>query len=204
MITMPRLPAQLRRRQLLEVAADRFARSGYRGTTTAELAEAAGVTEPVLYRHFESKLDLFVALLERAGQEYVTSWRVAVESTDDARERLSRLLAGPGGARAAANERVILRAMSESEREPAVATALARCARSFRVFVAEQVADLQRRGALARQGPPDGLARLVIEVVLGSQLLSALGDRSRADSSRELLLALIQRPRERSQESADP
>ena len=60
---MARMRAEDRRRQLLEVAADVFASRGYRGSTTAELAKAAGITEPILYRHFENKLDLFVTLV---------------------------------------------------------------------------------------------------------------------------------------------
>ena len=56
---MARMRARDRRRQLLEVAADLFARYGYRGTTTARLAEHAGITEPILYRHFDNKQDLF-------------------------------------------------------------------------------------------------------------------------------------------------
>ena len=57
-----------RRRQLLQVAADLFARLGYRGTTTKALADAAGITEPILYRHFDDKLDLFVNLVEASEQ----------------------------------------------------------------------------------------------------------------------------------------
>ena len=58
---MARMRSEDRRRQLLEVSAELFAQSGYRGTTTAELAKAASVTEPILYRHFNNKLDLFVS-----------------------------------------------------------------------------------------------------------------------------------------------
>ena len=64
---MPRLQAADRRRQLLEVAADLFAHRGFGGTTTAELAKGAGVTEPILYRHFANKLDLFITLIDQVG-----------------------------------------------------------------------------------------------------------------------------------------
>ena len=57
---MARMKAEARRRQLLEVAAELFAANGYQGTTTAALAEAAGISEPILYRHFNNQLDLFV------------------------------------------------------------------------------------------------------------------------------------------------
>ena len=42
----------------MDVATKLFARNGYEATTTAAIAEAAGVTEPILYRHFEGKQDL--------------------------------------------------------------------------------------------------------------------------------------------------
>jgi len=64
-----RLPAARRRSQLLEVALDRFAANGFHGTSMEEIAEAAGVTKPVLYQHFGSKRTLYLELLETVGQE---------------------------------------------------------------------------------------------------------------------------------------
>ena len=65
---MSRLPASKRREQLLDKAAELFAKNGYARATTAQLAKAAGVTEPIIYRHFKSKRDLFVALIETHQQ----------------------------------------------------------------------------------------------------------------------------------------
>jgi AcrR family transcriptional regulator len=59
-----RLPAAERREALLETALELFAEGSYRGVTTADVAGAAGVTEPVLYRHFGSKRELFLACLD--------------------------------------------------------------------------------------------------------------------------------------------
>lgn len=64
---MPRLPAAARRRQLLDTALDVFAAAGFHGTSMAAVAEAAGVTKPVLYQHFTSKHDLFLQLLADVG-----------------------------------------------------------------------------------------------------------------------------------------
>ena len=58
-----------RRAQLIEVSRRCFAELGYNCTTTAEIARLAGVSEPVLYRHFRSKLDLLHALLEDCIQQ---------------------------------------------------------------------------------------------------------------------------------------
>jgi AcrR family transcriptional regulator len=62
-----RLPAPRRRRQLLDVALRVFAERGYHLTSMNDLAEAAGVTKPVLYQHFRSKRALYLELLEDVG-----------------------------------------------------------------------------------------------------------------------------------------
>ena len=67
--TSPRLPAARRRRQLLDVALEVFAARGFDGTSMAELAEAAGITKPVLYQHFSSKRELYLELLEDVGRQ---------------------------------------------------------------------------------------------------------------------------------------
>src|ERR1700722_6676128 len=64
-----RLPAARRRSQLLEVALDRFAATGFHTTSMEEIADAAGVTKPVLYQHFGSKRTLSLELLESVGEE---------------------------------------------------------------------------------------------------------------------------------------
>jgi AcrR family transcriptional regulator len=62
-----RLPAAERRQQLLDTAVVVFARNGYHDTSMNDIAEAAGVTKPVLYQHFESKRELFRELLGEIG-----------------------------------------------------------------------------------------------------------------------------------------
>ena len=64
-----RLPAARRRSQLLEVALERFAANGFHETSMEEIADAAGVTKPVLYQHFGSKRTLYLELLETVGEE---------------------------------------------------------------------------------------------------------------------------------------
>jgi AcrR family transcriptional regulator len=61
-----RLPAAERRQALVEAALRVFSAGSYAGATTAEIAREAGVSEPILYRHFASKRDLYTACLEEA------------------------------------------------------------------------------------------------------------------------------------------
>lgn len=59
-----RLTAARRRRQLIDVALETFARSGYNSTTMEDIATAAGVTKPLLYQHFMSKRALYLELID--------------------------------------------------------------------------------------------------------------------------------------------
>jgi AcrR family transcriptional regulator len=60
-----RLPRAERRELILEAAGRLFGERGYSHTTLDQIAAAAGVTKPVLYRHYDSKKALYLALLER-------------------------------------------------------------------------------------------------------------------------------------------
>ena len=59
-----RMPADIRREQILQTAVDLFSQRGFKGTTTKELAKAAGVSEAIIFRHFASKDELYAAILE--------------------------------------------------------------------------------------------------------------------------------------------
>jgi TetR/AcrR family transcriptional regulator len=62
--TTHRLSSVDRRRQLIEAAMDLFSRKGFAGTTTKEIARAAGVSEAIIFRHFATKRDLYTAIIE--------------------------------------------------------------------------------------------------------------------------------------------
>lgn len=64
-----RLPAARRRDQLLEVALEVFSTRGFHVTSMDDIAEAAGVTKPVLYQHFPSKRALYLELLDDVGTQ---------------------------------------------------------------------------------------------------------------------------------------
>jgi AcrR family transcriptional regulator len=64
-----RLPASERKKVILDAAQRTFVEYGYHGALMDTIAERAEVTKPILYRHFPSKLDLLLAILNRAGEE---------------------------------------------------------------------------------------------------------------------------------------
>jgi AcrR family transcriptional regulator len=86
--TATRLPAAERRLAIVEAAIRVFTEGSYRGTTTAEIARAAGVSEPILYRHFASKRDLYLAALDRAWSQAHAAWEATLADAEDVRAGL--------------------------------------------------------------------------------------------------------------------
>jgi AcrR family transcriptional regulator len=83
-----RLRAAERRAQLLGVARRLFARDGYRGASMESIAEAAGVTKPVLYQHFTSKRALYSALLAGELGRLTEELEAAFSQAESNEERL--------------------------------------------------------------------------------------------------------------------
>ena len=76
---------------IVDVAGRLFGERGYEATRLEDVAEAAGVTKPVLYRHFDSKKQLYLALLERHRDDLDT-FAAAVPEEGTAAERLRAVL----------------------------------------------------------------------------------------------------------------
>jgi TetR/AcrR family transcriptional regulator len=73
-----------RRRQLIEVAIDLFSRRGFAGTTTKEIATAAGVTEAIIFRHFATKEDFYKAILDhKCGTDGTKDWLAETQAFMD-------------------------------------------------------------------------------------------------------------------------
>ncbi len=77
-----RLPAAERREAILDAAMSVFGAASYAAATTAEIAAAAGVSEPILYRHFESKKALYIACLDESWRRLRAAWRAAHETAE--------------------------------------------------------------------------------------------------------------------------
>jgi AcrR family transcriptional regulator len=74
-----RLPAAERRLALVDAAMRVFSAGSYAGATTAQIAREAGVSEPILYRHFGSKRELYVACLDEAWRRIRTRIEASIE-----------------------------------------------------------------------------------------------------------------------------
>jgi AcrR family transcriptional regulator len=136
-----RLPRRERRAQLLDAAREVFVAQGYHAAAMDDIAEAAGVSKPVLYQHFPGKLDLYLALLDQSSEALLASLDSALGSISDNKLRVSATVEAyfdfvddPGGA---------FRLIFESDltNEPGVRTRVDRandaCAASLSKVIAE-------------------------------------------------------------------
>src|SRR5205809_3737883 len=114
---VPRMRKAERKRQLLAQAKHLFVTLGYQNTTTEKIARAAGVSEPVLYRHFASKKALFLEVLEEIRHATLERWNIEISRLRDPLAKLHALSEMYVGAiRSQAQElRVIHRTLLEAE-----------------------------------------------------------------------------------------
>ena len=171
-----RLPAAERRTQLLSVAAKIFAERGYARATTAELARAAGVTEPIIYRHFSSKKDLFIALIEQTGEDTIRAWQDQLAETDDPPERL-RILFGANPMvtnRGRGVYRVIVQAMTEIDDEQ-INEAIQHHMQALHEFLSNEVRRAQEAGHVSKRFSPEVTAWILIHLGLGYGVLAPVG-----------------------------
>lgn len=82
-----RLDAPARRTVILKNALVAFAKNGFHETSMTDIADATGVTKPVLYQHFESKRDLYLELLHVVGRDLVSTITAAAASGHDGRSQ---------------------------------------------------------------------------------------------------------------------
>ena len=87
-----RMPKEQRRTQVLDAARAVFVESGYYAAGMDVIAERAGVSKPVLYQHFPSKLDLYLALLDAGLEELLEATDAAARETTDNKLRVQRTM----------------------------------------------------------------------------------------------------------------
>ena len=89
----PRLSKSARRTQLLAAAKTVFVTQGYHAAAMDDIAVRAGVSKPVLYQHFPSKLELYLDLLSESASEMVRLVREALTASTDNHERVDNAVA---------------------------------------------------------------------------------------------------------------
>ena len=160
MTTALRLPAAKRRLALIETALKVFSDGSYRGTTTAEIARAAGVSEPILYRHFASKRDLYLAALDHVWGEARASWELALATTANVREALEAMGRGHVTVRDCKFQMAELwvQALGEAAEDPELRKHLRRHMREVHDFMADVIRRGQAEGVLHAERNADAEA----------------------------------------------
>ncbi len=162
-----RLPAAERRDEILKAAFPLFARRGYEGTTTRELALAAGVTEPILYRHFPSKEALFEAVFDAAERRILDALAAAA---GDARgpARLEAIAAGLDGILGANEDEFRLVNGAAASH---VAPETARRVRDTYVRIGDFLTAVMAGAGLRRGVSAETAGYLLLEIGLGASLV---------------------------------
>jgi len=182
-VTRPRLTAVERRQAVLDTACRVFSRSSYRGATTAEIAREAGITEPILYRHFGSKRDLYLACLDEA-------WRSFREIAERAlAEDPVGCLGAIADAYMAKKTRIRLvdlwiQALNEAADDAVIAKAVRRQIREVHTFFAGVIEHGQQHGAVNAERDPVAEAWIFVAGGLLATIDHRLGGLLGADLDR--------------------
>ncbi len=167
----PRLRKAERKRQLLATAKQLFVLQGYTATTTEKIAQAAGVSEPVLYRHFESKKALFLEVLQEIREATLNRWPTETANLTDPLAKLHAIAdMYLGTTREHAVEfRIMHRTLLERDDEEVLAFL-----RSFyldsEAFLAQIISEGQQAGVFRRELDPRIGAWELIRGALGYTL----------------------------------
>lgn len=165
------MAADERRAQLIATALPVFAQKGYAGAGTRDLARAAGISEPILYRHFDGKAGLFRAVLELVEQRVVAVLDESTRGVRGAEARLKALATGlPGLLDAFRDELRVLNAAAVAHEEPEILQAANRCAGG----IGHALARLFRGSGLRHGVAAQTAGFLLLEVGMGAALLRPL------------------------------
>jgi len=160
-----------RKRQLMDEAKQLFVTLGYQHTTTEKIAQAAGVTEPVLYRHFSSKKKLFLEVLDDIRRATILRWQTDTKSIGDPLKRMYAIVdLYLGSTREhAVDFHIMHRSLVETDDED-----IADCLRTFYLdsekMLAEVIREGQATGVFRKELDPRVGAWELIRTALGYTL----------------------------------
>jgi AcrR family transcriptional regulator len=175
-----RLSAEERRRELVDAALRVFSEGSYAGATTAEIARQAGVSEPILYRHFDSKRDLYVACLDEA---WLQIRRKIEAKLDELGASEGWLAIGPSTMRQVRTllPSLWMQAITEAGEDPEIRRHVRAHMREVHDFFADVLRRLQGEGAIRADRDPDVEAWIFVAGTLLYSIADRLGGPLRSD-----------------------
>lgn len=173
-----RLSGPERKQAVVDTACRVFAKGSYHGSTTAQIARETGVSEPVLYRHFSSKRELYVACLDAVWERVRSLWEKAIEREEDPANWVKAIGKAYLEARAAA--RIVLvdlwiQALTEAADDPEIRRALRAQVREVHDFVADVIRRSQAAGGVIAERDADAEAWIFISLGLLTTIDRRLG-----------------------------
>jgi AcrR family transcriptional regulator len=211
-----RMAADERRLQIIQVAMRLFSERGFRGTTTKEIAQAAGVSEAIIFRHFATKEDLYTAIIDFKGCSGQGS---CPEGAGSPLPVVERVCGGVAGAVEAGDDRAVFEGVALSmlehhhgdpdflrllmyvalENHSLAQVFWDRNVRTLYEFLADYIRRRQREGAF-RDLEPHAAVRVFVGSVIHHSLVNLLWDReparrilnvSNAEAAREFTDVLL-------------
>jgi AcrR family transcriptional regulator len=172
-----RLPAAERRAAIIDAALQVFGERSYVCATTAEIARAAGVSEPILYRHFTSKRDLYMACLEAMSQRLQEAAESIIDSEPDPREWTFAIPHALDQLRKNAiyPSQMWIQALGEAGEDEELTKYLRRHMRDLHAFAAGIIRRAQEAGGVAADRDPDAEAWIGLGIGLLRSVQARLG-----------------------------
>jgi AcrR family transcriptional regulator len=183
------------RQRILDGAHRAMLSGGYRGTTMPEIATEAGVSVGLLYRYFDSKEELYLAMCEAVTQAQLDDLAVQLGQISDPRERLASAIdLFVDGLHAERWGPIVIAGWSEADVKPALRDMLRRRCDQIRAFVQMFLREAVVRGELEASADLEELAlatAMLLDGVIAHQ--AEMGERFDPAIARRSLLALLGR-----------
>jgi AcrR family transcriptional regulator len=154
-----------------------FAEGSYSGATTAEIAREVGVSEPILYRHFGSKRELYLACLESAWRSFRHALDLKLEELGDAQAvtavgQAAREFHASGGVKPVT---LWIQALTEAGEDEEIRGFLRLQLREVHDYVAAAVRRAQAAGGVPQDRDPDAEAWISVAAALLLSFADRLG-----------------------------
>ncbi|MEN6475860.1 MAG: TetR/AcrR family transcriptional regulator [Syntrophaceae bacterium] len=174
-----RMRASDRRRQILLTAQRVFAEESYENATTAKIAAAAGITEPTIYMHFKSKMELFIAVLEDSFsfimEVFTQLWTTEGDFYAHYRQtlmQLNNLLYEKSHTYMAK-----LWVIASTVNDPRISAYVAQFDKVLMTYITKDIKRAAKDGQIVLKYEPEVYARIFISLVINSTTMILAGSR---------------------------